>query len=86
MWVRVPPPACSRELSCAAFRAAQEGEVAVIGTLRPETVAAIFDDMRAGVTVPARFTWIEDRRRALFAEVDLHHMNDLVDAGALRSD
>ena len=25
----------------------------------------------------------EDRRRALFAEVDLHHMNDLVDAGAL---
>ncbi len=24
-----------------------------------------------------------DRRRALFAEVDLHHMNDLVDAGAL---
>lgn len=25
----------------------------------------------------------EDRRRALFAEVDLHHMNDLVDAGGL---
>lgn len=25
----------------------------------------------------------EARRRALFAEVDLHHMNDLVDAGAL---
>jgi 2-haloacid dehalogenase len=25
----------------------------------------------------------EDRRRALFAAVDLHHMNDLVDAGAL---
>lgn len=24
----------------------------------------------------------EDRRRALFAEVDLHHMNDLIDAGA----
>ncbi len=24
-----------------------------------------------------------DRRQALFAEVDLHHMNDLVDAGAL---
>lgn len=24
-----------------------------------------------------------DRRRALFAEVDLHHMNDLVDAGGL---
>ena len=25
----------------------------------------------------------EERRRALFAEVDLHHMNDLIDAGAL---
>lgn len=25
----------------------------------------------------------EDRRRALFAAVDLHHMNDLVDTGAL---
>lgn len=25
----------------------------------------------------------EERRRALFAEVDLHHMNDLVDAGGL---
>ena len=25
----------------------------------------------------------EDRRRALFAAVDLHHMNDLIDAGAL---
>ncbi len=25
----------------------------------------------------------EDRRRALFAAVDLHHMNDLVDAGGL---
>ncbi len=25
----------------------------------------------------------EDRRRALFAEVDLHHMNDLVDSGEL---
>ena len=24
-----------------------------------------------------------DRRQALFAEVDLHHMNDLIDAGAL---
>lgn len=25
----------------------------------------------------------EERRRALFAEVDLHHMNDLIDEGAL---
>jgi 2-haloacid dehalogenase len=25
----------------------------------------------------------EDRRRALFAEVDLHRMNDIVDEGAL---
>lgn len=25
----------------------------------------------------------QDRRKALFAEVDLHHMNDLVDAGGL---
>lgn len=38
---------------------------------RGETVAAIFEDMRAGVTQPEKFTWIEDRRRALSLALDL---------------
>ncbi len=43
---------------------------------RGETVAAIFDDMRAGVTQPAKFTWIEDRRRALSLALDLCRPGD----------
>jgi UDP-N-acetylmuramoyl-L-alanyl-D-glutamate--2,6-diaminopimelate ligase len=43
---------------------------------RGETVAAIFDDMRAGVTAPAKFTWIEDRRRALSLALDLCRSGD----------
>jgi UDP-N-acetylmuramoyl-L-alanyl-D-glutamate--2,6-diaminopimelate ligase len=38
---------------------------------RAETVAAIFHDMRAGMTRPEKFTWIEDRRRALSLALDL---------------
>ena len=43
---------------------------------RTETVAAIFDDMRAGVTLPEKFTWIEDRRRALSLALDLCRPGD----------
>jgi UDP-N-acetylmuramoyl-L-alanyl-D-glutamate--2,6-diaminopimelate ligase len=43
---------------------------------RGETVAAIFEDMRAGVTRPEKFTWIEDRRRALSLALDLCRPGD----------
>jgi len=37
---------------------------------RIEQVAKIFDDMRAGVTDPAKITWIDDRRRAISLALD----------------
>lgn len=37
---------------------------------RNEQVAKIFDDMRAGVTDPAKITWIDDRRRAISLALD----------------
>jgi UDP-N-acetylmuramoyl-L-alanyl-D-glutamate--2,6-diaminopimelate ligase len=37
---------------------------------RGETVAAIFDDMRKGVTDEARIAWVEDRRRAISLALD----------------
>ena len=43
---------------------------------RGETVAAIFDDMRAGVTQPGKFTWIEDRRRAFSLALDMCRPGD----------
>ncbi len=43
---------------------------------RGETVAGIFDDMRAGVTQPGKFTWIEDRRRALSLALDMCRPGD----------
>lgn len=43
---------------------------------RGETVSAIFEDMRAGVTRPEKFTWIEDRRRALSLALDLCRPGD----------
>jgi UDP-N-acetylmuramoyl-L-alanyl-D-glutamate--2,6-diaminopimelate ligase len=60
-------------------RAAEEGADLVLATAdnpRGETVAAIFDDMRAGVTHPEKFTWIEDRRRALSLALDLCRPGD----------
>jgi UDP-N-acetylmuramoyl-L-alanyl-D-glutamate--2,6-diaminopimelate ligase len=55
-------------------RAVEEGSDIALATAdnpRGETVAAIFEDMRAGVTRPEKFTWIEDRRRALSLALDL---------------
>lgn len=43
---------------------------------RGETVSSIFDDMRAGVTQPEKFTWIEDRRRALSLALNLCRPGD----------
>lgn len=60
-------------------RAAEEGAELVLATAdnpRGETVAAIFEDMRAGVTQPEKFTWIEDRRRALSLALDLCRPGD----------
>ncbi|MFZ9682426.1 MAG: UDP-N-acetylmuramoyl-L-alanyl-D-glutamate--2,6-diaminopimelate ligase [Cephaloticoccus sp.] len=37
---------------------------------RGEDLAQIFSDMKAGVTAPARITWIEDRRRAISLALD----------------
>ena len=50
--------------------------IATADNPRGETVAAIFDDMRAGVTRPEKFTWIEDRRRALSLALDLCRPGD----------
>jgi UDP-N-acetylmuramoyl-L-alanyl-D-glutamate--2,6-diaminopimelate ligase len=43
---------------------------------RSETVAGIFEDMRTGVTQPAKFTWIEDRRRAISLALDMCRPGD----------
>jgi UDP-N-acetylmuramoyl-L-alanyl-D-glutamate--2,6-diaminopimelate ligase len=43
---------------------------------RGELVATIFADMRAGVTQPAKFTWIEDRRRAISLALDMCRPGD----------
>jgi UDP-N-acetylmuramoyl-L-alanyl-D-glutamate--2,6-diaminopimelate ligase len=43
---------------------------------RSEPLAQIFADMRAGVTDPARLTWIEDRRRALSLALDAARPGD----------
>lgn len=50
--------------------------IATADNPRGETVAAIFDDMRAGVARPEKFTWIEDRRRALSLALDLCRPGD----------
>ncbi len=60
-------------------RAVEECADVVLATAdnpRGETVAAIFDDMQAGVTLPGKFTWIEDRRRALSLALDLCRPGD----------
>jgi UDP-N-acetylmuramoyl-L-alanyl-D-glutamate--2,6-diaminopimelate ligase len=37
---------------------------------RGEALSQIFNDMKAGVTVPEKITWIEDRRRAISLALD----------------
>ena len=43
---------------------------------RHESLAQIFNDMRAGVTAPEKITWIEDRRRAISHALDLARPGD----------
>lgn len=43
---------------------------------RNESVSRIFEDMRAGVTTPSKFTWIEDRRRAISLALDMCRPGD----------
>ena len=60
-------------------RAVEECADVVLATAdnpRGEAVTAIFDDMRAGVTEAGKFTWIEDRRRALSLALDLCRPGD----------
>ncbi|MDR1789730.1 MAG: UDP-N-acetylmuramoyl-L-alanyl-D-glutamate--2,6-diaminopimelate ligase [Opitutaceae bacterium] len=56
------------------MRAVQEHADFAIATAdnpRNEPQARIFEDMRAGVTDPARVMWIEDRRRAMSLALDM---------------
>lgn len=60
-------------------RAVEDSADLVLATAdnpRGETLAAIFEDMRGGVTRPEKFTWIEDRRRALSLALDLCRPGD----------
>jgi len=62
-------------------RAVEELADFAIGTAdnpRNEAVAQIFADMQGGVTQPGRFTWIEDRRRAISLALDLAKPGDCV--------
>jgi UDP-N-acetylmuramoyl-L-alanyl-D-glutamate--2,6-diaminopimelate ligase len=43
---------------------------------RTERLGQIFDDMRAGVTDPAKITWIDDRRRAISVALDMAKPGD----------
>jgi UDP-N-acetylmuramoyl-L-alanyl-D-glutamate--2,6-diaminopimelate ligase len=45
---------------------------------RNETLARIFDDMRAGVLAPEKITWIDDRRRAISLALDMAKPGDCV--------
>ena len=43
---------------------------------RTESLAQIFEDMRAGVTAPEKITWIDDRRRAISLALDMAKPGD----------
>ncbi len=43
---------------------------------RGEPLSQIFADMKAGVTVPEKFTWVEDRRRAISLALDAAREGD----------
>ncbi len=52
--------------------------IATADNPRTEAMAQIFDDMRAGVAVPGKLTWIDDRRRAIGLALDLARPGDCV--------
>jgi UDP-N-acetylmuramoyl-L-alanyl-D-glutamate--2,6-diaminopimelate ligase len=45
---------------------------------RTEAIGQIFEDMRGGVTSPEKFTWIDDRRRAISLALDVAKPGDCV--------
>ncbi|MCC6416238.1 MAG: UDP-N-acetylmuramoyl-L-alanyl-D-glutamate--2,6-diaminopimelate ligase [Opitutaceae bacterium] len=59
-----------RPLMTAAVQEFADFAFATADNPRGESLEQIFDDMKAGVTAPARITWIEDRRRAISLALD----------------
>ncbi len=67
-----------RAAMTAAVQAHADFAVATADNPRHERPAAIFAAMQAGVTAPAKITWIEDRRRAISLALDLAKPGDCV--------
>lgn len=59
-----------RPLMTAAVQEYADFAFATADNPRGEDLEQIFDDMKAGITEPARITWIEDRRRAISLALD----------------
>ncbi|MFI5335973.1 MAG: UDP-N-acetylmuramoyl-L-alanyl-D-glutamate--2,6-diaminopimelate ligase [Opitutales bacterium] len=67
-----------RPLMTAAVQEFADQAWATADNPRTEALAQIFTDMRAGVTDPARITFIEDRRRAISLALDTAREGDAV--------
>jgi UDP-N-acetylmuramoyl-L-alanyl-D-glutamate--2,6-diaminopimelate ligase len=67
-----------RAAMTAAVQAHADFAVATADNPRHERAAAIFAAMQAGVTAPAKITWIEDRSRAIGLALDLAKPGDCV--------
>ena len=65
-----------RPLMTRAVQAHADFAFATADNPRTESIAQIFDDMRAGVTAPEKITWIEDRRRAISLALDMAKSGD----------
>jgi UDP-N-acetylmuramoyl-L-alanyl-D-glutamate--2,6-diaminopimelate ligase len=65
-----------RPLMVRAVQEAADFAFATADNPRGEPLAQIFADMRAGVTAPAKITWIDDRRRALSLALDAARPGD----------
>ncbi len=67
-----------RPLMVTAVQAAADFAIATADNPRSEPLAQIFADMKAGVTVPEKIAWIDDRRRALSLALALAKPGDCV--------
>jgi UDP-N-acetylmuramoyl-L-alanyl-D-glutamate--2,6-diaminopimelate ligase len=67
-----------RPLMVKAVQAFADFAFATADNPRSEPLARIFEDMRAGVTEPAKIAWTEDRRRALSLALDMARPGDCV--------
>lgn len=70
--------AAARAAMTAAVQAQADFAIATADNPRHERPADIFAAMQAGVTAPARITWIEDRRRAIGLALELAKPGDCV--------